>query len=124
MAENGNGSGAKAFGGIMAVLAILATVVASLAYFVLPLHGRLEAIEDQRLQDIPMMTATVLNQEKLKELSKDHDTHLLSGGHPTLSERVKALETNNISVRFLQRDLRMLWFKVYGEDMPAVNGGH
>ncbi len=121
MAES---NGAKAFGGIMAVLAILATVVASLAYFVLPLHGRLEAIEEQRLLDIPMMTATVLNEEKLKELSKDHDAHLSSGGHPSLSERVKALEANGVSVRHQDRLIRMLWFKVYGEEMPAVNGVH
>ena len=117
-------NGAKAFGGIMAILAILATVVASLAYFVLPLHGRLESIEKQKLLDMPMITATVLNEEKLKELAKDHDAHLSSGGHPSLSERVKALEANGVSARHQDRLLRLLWFKVYGEELPAVNGGH
>lgn len=119
-----DGNGAKAFGGVMAILAILATVVASLAYFVLPLHGRLEAVEEQRALDAPKMTTIVLNAAKLEELDKDHDEHLSTGGHPSLSERVKALEANGVSARHQDRLIRLLWFKVYGEELPAVNGAH
>lgn len=123
MADRG-GNGAKAFGGVMAILAILATVVASLAYFVLPLHGRLKSVEEQRLLDVPKMTTIVLNAAKIKELVKDHDAHIAAGGHPTLSERVKAIEANGVGNQHRDRIMRMLWFKVYGQEMPAVDGGH
>lgn len=119
-AKPGAGNGAKAFGGIMAVVAIIGAVA---AMFV-PLNDRLKSTE-QRQDDIaPKLDTIIMNAAKLAELIKDHDSHMTVGGHPPLSERVKALEANGVTARHMERLIRMLWFKTYGEEMPAVNGGH
>lgn len=117
--------GAKAFGGIMAVLAILGTTIGAIAAIVRPINDRLRAVEATVAVHVVKDDHPIKQVEQLEQLRVEVFQHEASTGHPKIIERVKALETNNVRGKHADRLIRMLWFKSYGEEMPAVNNeGH
>lgn len=119
MGEQGK-NGAKAFGGIMAVLAVLGGMAAIMQ----PMNNRLSAVEDQLVRHVEKLDHPVRVEASVENLTREVRGHTESQGHPPLAERVKALESNGVAMRHHDRLIRMLWQKTYGESMPAVNGDH
>lgn len=118
---NSHGSnGAKAFGGIMAVVALLGGMAAIMR----PFNDRLSTVEVNLHSHTEKLDHPVAVAGIAKQLRNDLDGHLDRGGHPALSERVKALEANGVALRHQDRMIRLLWQKVYSEPLPAINGGN
>ncbi len=113
-------NGAKAFGGIMAVLA----VIGGMAAIMQPLNNRLQAVEEQLRHHVVKLDHPVALAGGITRLREDFAKHVDSQGHPVLSERVKAIEANGVAMKHLDRLIRVLWDHAYEEPLPAINGVH
>ena len=103
-------NGAKAFGGMAALAAI-----GTFTWMLWQAQDSKNELLVERIDEL---------RNDIAEVNRLLEKHADSEGHPKLSQRVKSLENNGVTLRHQDRMIRMLWQRSYDEAMPEVNGSH